>query len=248
MSELRHIKYEMFIKNINEKIQKRNIAGALAEAAVSVAQLVHGMQKEGDLDLIGNTSLLTIYDYDNLNDLAKIIVLNSKLFISGIGDESKNLWNEKYCDKSQFKDVKDKIIATRYLVKMCSLEQNRSEAYKFVFWALMVLTVDKTDAEEHLSLICDFAKMLGITEDEIEDIVHIIERIYDEPDNQYHFKTKMIPQIFGGVLENYVNNENVKSSTKKDTLKKAVSKDTDPTTTQSTIPKGIYIPDFLRRQ
>ena len=34
----------------------------------------------------------------------------------------------------------------------------------------MILTVDKEDAENHLALICDFAKMLRITEDEFEDI------------------------------------------------------------------------------
>ena len=38
----------------------------------------------------------------------------------------------------------------------------------------MILTVDKTDAEDHLALICDFAKMLRITEDEFEDIIQTI--------------------------------------------------------------------------
>lgn len=48
----------------------------------------------------------------------------------------------------------------------------------FLFWALMVLAVDDTNKEKHLSLICDFARMLEVTDDEMKDLVNVIKRIF----------------------------------------------------------------------
>ena len=42
----------------------------------------------------------------------------------------------------------------------------------------MILAVDDTDKEEHLSLICDFAKLLRINDTEMMDIVQIIRLIF----------------------------------------------------------------------
>lgn len=210
MSELGQIKYKMFIKDINAKIE-RNTTGRASIAAVSwqrygeqimesvLSAVVPERRVNGDATC--NTGLLIIYDYDKLNELAKIIVSNSKLFISGIEDEYKNLWSEKYSDKSQFEEIKDRIIAAKYLVKMCLMGQNRDAAYKFIFWSLMILTVDKTDVEEHLSLICDFAKMLNISEEEVEDIVYLIKFVYDATETEYIFKSATIPRAFANLLQ-----------------------------------------------
>ena len=43
-------------------------------------------------------------------------------------------------------------------MQMCRNTENATEGYKFIFWALMILTVDKEDAENHLALICGFCK------------------------------------------------------------------------------------------
>lgn len=200
MSELRQIKYEMFIKDINAKIE-RNITGRALSQIMAATYKASVLGRDVNDDTICNTSMLIIYDYDKLNELAKIIVSNSRLFISGIEDEYKDLWSAKYNDKSQFEDIKDRIIAAKFLVKMCLMVQNRDAAYKFIFWSLMVLTVDKTDAEEHLSLICDFAKMLKISEEEVEDIIYLIKLVYDATEAEYTFKSATIPRAFAKLLQ-----------------------------------------------
>ena len=69
-----------------------------------------------------------------------------------------------------------------------------------MFWSLIILTFDNNRAEEHLSLICDFAKLLNITNDEFEDIIYVIKIIYNEVDEKYTFKSKLIPDIFNSIL------------------------------------------------
>ena len=67
----------------------------------------------------------------------------------------------------------------------------------------MILTVDKTDAEEHLALICDFAKMLRITEDEFEDIIQTVKIVYNEVATEYVFKSESIPSVLGSLFNMY---------------------------------------------
>lgn len=88
-------------------------------------------------------------------------------------------------------------------MQLCRTTANSTEGYKFIFWALMILTVDKADAEEHLALICDFAKMLGITEDEFEDIIQTVKIIYNEVTTEYVFKSENIPSVLGSLFNMY---------------------------------------------
>ena len=61
---------------------------------------------------------------------------------------------------------------------------------------MIILTVDNNCAEEHLSFICDFAKLLDITNDEFEDIINVIKYIYNEVDEKYIFKSLTIRENF----------------------------------------------------
>lgn len=101
-------------------------------------------------------------------------------------------------------DTKTRISVSKEFIKICREEDYDTQAsYRFIFWALLVLTVDKNKAQEYLSLICDFAKMLKITNDEFEDIIHVIKCVYNVEDKNYAFKTETIPNIFDGVLNLY---------------------------------------------
>ena len=62
---------------------------------------------------------------------------------------------------------------------------------------------DIEDAEEHLAIICDFAKMLRITEDEFEDIIQVIKIIYNEVTNEYVFKSENIKNTLGPLVNLY---------------------------------------------
>lgn len=192
MSDMRMAKYETFIEDINSNIKKNaGIFGFIGRMS---------MLHTGST---GNTALALIYDYDKCNDYAKVIMDKSTLFFNSSGDVTTDLWKRDYPSYEEFKDAKRTIEAAKKLVQLCRTEINSAEGYKFIFWALMILTVDKTDAEEHLALICDFAKMLRITEDEFEDIIQTVKIVYNEVTTEYTFKSENIPSVLGSLFNMY---------------------------------------------
>lgn len=192
MSDMRMAKYETFIEDINSNIKKN--VGILG---------LFGRMSMLHTGSTGNTALALIYDYDKCNDYAKVIMDKSTLFFNSSGDVTTDLWKRDYPSYEEFKDAKRTIEAAKKLVQLCRTEINSTEGYKFIFWALMILTVDKTDAEEHLALICDFAKMLRITEDEFEDIIQTVKIVYNEVTTEYTFKSENIPSVLGSLFNMY---------------------------------------------
>ena len=71
----------------------------------------------------------------------------------------------------------------------------------------MVLTVDKNNYDERLSLICDFARMLRITDDEMMDISYTIKCVYNEVEEEYSFKSDMVPSVLGALFNLYGNTD-----------------------------------------
>ena len=194
MSNMRMAKYETMIEDINSNIKKsRGIFGFLG-----IGRSI-GMGGSS----IGNTALALIYDYEKCNEYAKVIMDKSTLVLNTSEDVTTDLWKRDYPTYGEFKDAKRRIEASKKLVQLCRNTINATEAYKFIFWALMILTVDKTDAEEHLALICDFAKMLRITEDEFEDIIQTIKIVYNEVTTEYVFKSENIPSTLGSLFNMY---------------------------------------------
>ena len=66
----------------------------------------------------------------------------------------------------------------------------------------MILAVDKTE-DKHISLICNFAKMLDITDKELQDMIHIVKLIFNKVDSDYEFQSDIIVELFGKVLTKY---------------------------------------------
>lgn len=64
----------------------------------------------------------------------------------------------------------------------------------------MILAVDKTDAEKHLSVICNFCVMFGITETEFEDLIHVVKEILHEETIGYRYKSETVQSIFGSLI------------------------------------------------
>ena len=118
-----------------------------------------------------NFALELIFDYDKCNEYAKKIIEKSSLFFGD--DIFSNHWPGSYILRRQAsKFAADFIDECR--------NYNGYEKYKFIFWSLMILTVDNNNADEYLSAICDFTAMLEITTEEFKDIVSIIKWIYSE--------------------------------------------------------------------
>lgn len=175
-NDMKIVKFETLIKDVNE--------------AIKGYDMMSWMRGRGR-----STSLLLIYDYDQLNDYGKVIIEQSSSDLTS--------WNNKYPSFDSLKESKTKIDAAKELVNDCRTEENKKEAYKFIFWSMMVLTVDKTDKEEKLSLICDFSRMLKISDEEIMDILQVIKVIYHEEEEGFAFKSNTVPSYFSKVLNLY---------------------------------------------
>ena len=157
MNEMKLLKFETIIEDIDKEI------------------------KSGQPKNRMNFALELIFDYDKCNEYAKKIIEESSLFFGdGIGS---NHWPSSYIlhrQASKFvDDYNFKIDASKDFIDECR-NYNGYEKYKFIFWSLMILTVDNNNADEYLSAICDFTAMLEITTEEFKDIVSIIKWIYSE--------------------------------------------------------------------
>lgn len=192
MNDMRMAKYETLIEDIDSNIKKsiRPYNGLFGLARPIGATFD---------SFSGNTALALIYDYNKCNDYAKVIMDKSTLVLNTSDDSFTDLWKRDYPTYEEFKEAKRTIEAAKKFVQLCRTTANSTEGYKFIFWALMILTVDKTDAEEHLALICDFAKMLRITEDEFEDIIQTVKFVYNEAPTDYDFKSQNILDILGNI-------------------------------------------------
>lgn len=183
MSNMRMAKYETMIEDIDSTIC--------------------GWEGSWEGSSTGSTTLALIYDYEKCNEYAKVIMDKSTLEFTEYRNGSNDVWEDIYPTYDEFEDPKRRIEASKKLVQLGRMTENFAERYKFIFWALMILTVEKTDAEEHLALICDFAKMLRITEDEFEDIIQSIKIVYNEVTAEYEFKSDDVQRIFEPLFNMY---------------------------------------------
>jgi hypothetical protein len=187
MDDIRIAKFETLIEDINEAIKENS-------------------KDNGNV----NSPLYMVFEPDKLNEYSKIICSKAKIVlcakkIYGLAEDYP--WSVMYGAKHFGGDVKMKIDAAKDFAKYCREEQNIAEAYKFIFWCLMVLTVQKDNYnyDKKLSLICDFARMLRITDEELMDITYVIKCIYNEEgEEQYSFKSKTVPNVLGELLNLYV--------------------------------------------
>lgn len=142
-----------------------------------------------------NTSMSLIYNYKKLNDLAKTIIENTHL--------TNVDWIMTYDSLEKLEDKENRIEASKTFIKNCCKADYQEDIYRFIFWAMMILAVDKTDMEKNLSVICDFAAIMNITDDEMEDIFKLIKIIFHQKEVDFQFKSTNIPNIFSRVIKLY---------------------------------------------
>ena len=68
---------------------------------------------------------------------------------------------------------------------------------------MMILTVDDSDKEERLSFICDLARMLKMSDEEVMDILQVIQVIYHKEGDEVEFLSESIPYYFEDLLSRY---------------------------------------------
>lgn len=182
MNDMRMVKYETLIEEIDSSLKKTIFRFGERE-----------YKMKSEYYISGNKALELIYDYEKCNDYAKII-LNNYTLVFWIKDE--RVEGDEWVEDMFFRNEREKFESAKRFIQLCRKEEHNGEGYKFIFWALMILTVDKTDAEEHLALICDFAKMLRITKDEFKDIIEFVKRVYCYSDDNYTFASDKTQTVF----------------------------------------------------
>ena len=113
--------------------------------------------------------------------------------------------------KSKLERAKD--VALAYRINREAVEANVEAAseltvgrkdfagYMLLFWSLMILTVDQSQ-QDKLPLICDFARMMNITDEELRDLVNVIRYIYHEGQASA-VKSDNVKAVFEDVLKMY---------------------------------------------
>lgn len=201
MNDMRMAKFETLIEDINASIQ-HSTAKIYKLKGLLFPDIGHSLLFSKPLS--GITALALIFDYNKCNEYAKVIMDSASLYLNVADDkddkDAKDFWMQTFKNYESFQNAKNRLDGTKKFVQLCRKFMNDVEKYKFIFWALMILTVDKTDAENHLALICDFAKMLYITEEEFEDIIQTVKLIYNELPKEYLFKSETIPNYLSSLF------------------------------------------------
>lgn len=193
-NNMKTLKFETMIKEVSNNLGSCSVvnsSGIFSRMPISLC-----------LATKSNAMLSLIFQYNKMSDYAKIVISHS--VCSEISDGT---WAARYRenDYDYFIDHKNRLNAAKSFISSYSSGESRVK-YEFVFWNLMVLAVDKTDFEEKMSLICDFARMLKVTDDEVEDIIQVIKIIFREINaEESTFKTDNIPDMFGKVINMYEN-------------------------------------------
>lgn len=106
---------------------------------------------------------------------------------------------------AQAGDLKSKVKESKQMIT--EFRVNRDEetfktgGYIFLFWSLMILTVDESQ-QDKLPLICDFARMMNITDEEMMDLVNVIRYIYHKGQASA-VKSDNVKAVFEDVLKMY---------------------------------------------
>ena len=194
LNEMRMAKFETLIMDVNESINKNK--------KITFITKMWALSFESKK----LSPLYMIFEPEKINEFALVICDKAKFELVESVDQYRDDWGYKYSFDS-LSDAKTKIEAAKDFVKYCRGEQGRAEAYKFIFWALMILSVEKESSAEWLSLICDFTRMLRITDEELMDITYAIKCVYNEVKDEYVFKTETIPGVLGNLFNLYGNSD-----------------------------------------
>ena len=194
----RIVKFEILIKDIDNDLmtQVGKSYGTMKRLHENI--LSRSMQQEAQSGILSPLDM--IFQRDRLNIYGQTIMRNSTILMPP-SSGSFNSWYAKYRSENVNSEEIMYFAAKDFIIHLRECNDGYIQAikytkYTFTFWGLMVLSVDETDADEKLSLICDFAKMLQITDDELIDIANIIKLIYHDTNERYAFKSASTEYVF----------------------------------------------------
>ena len=138
------------------------------------------------------------------NEYARIIMSNAVVFAARYSGYSKIKDNGEYAFSWGFRERLIKRqgdhIAELYGIDFSNRNFNLA-GYMFIFWALMILTVDDSQNDK-LSVICELASMMHLYGEEMREIVKIIRLIYGEEIND-PIISRYVKAVFVLILKEY---------------------------------------------
>ena len=124
-----------------------------------------------------NIALVLLFDYDELNDYAKIIVDKTQAFFLNNKENNYKLDKKLTIGKYEIPETFDEYKRKGFIEELLLLkenEHNQPEFFRLIFWALMIMVVDKKTAAKKLQDICEYAKLFGFDEKNVLFIFKMI--------------------------------------------------------------------------
>ena len=147
-----------------------------------------------------NIALVLLFDYDELNDYAKTIVDKTQaFFLNNKGSDyklNKKLTIGKYEIPETFDEYKRKGFIEELLL-LKENEDNEPEFFRLIFWALMIMAVDKKTAAKKLQDICEYSKLFGISEKNMIFMFKTVNVVLGNKKNQKNDDSVSKGMIFG---------------------------------------------------
>lgn len=159
--------------------------------------------------------LRLVFEYDKLNEYGKIIVDEARFKVPS---DFYSIFGNSMMDEKEYEVFEVRQRLTKKWVDYCigTLRRSNSShmegAFYFILCALMIVTVDNNNKEGNLSSVCDFARMLMITDDEIKDMITLIKIMYGklkydllQREECDYIKTERSRRAFSNLLYLYKN-------------------------------------------
>ena len=156
------------------------------------------------VEIHGNRPLSFVFDYEELNDYAKVI-FHFSLLNNDVCGVNTSGWDE---EKHKYSREVDKQDAISYFLQSCGEKSHEDTSpdlckYEFLLWCLLVIAVDKQNEEKNISAICDFLALTNIKKEEIEDVIYIVKMILRDISDDYIFQTESVPRELCSVIDYY---------------------------------------------
>ncbi|MFI3211933.1 MAG: hypothetical protein R3Y24_01185 [Eubacteriales bacterium] len=102
--------------------------------------IIDGSKVRDTEEIMTNTGLAMIFDYEKLNDYGKEIMKYSHLHMEA-RSLKEDFWFRVYPNMNDFKNKEYKIQAAKLLKNLCKQEENSQTAHKFLLWTIWKIMI-----------------------------------------------------------------------------------------------------------
>lgn len=144
-----------------------------------------------DLDHSDASPLKLVYPDYLQNPYLKELVQKVGTVFPKDGLES---WTARCDSNINYMDREKRLSLSGYYMQLHTFK--RGPFISFIFWSLVGLSVHKTNYDENLAMIIDFARIFGLSVEEIQEIAEIVSAFFGDPAPGYELKQREIKELF----------------------------------------------------